>query len=755
MSSRSRFFALTLTMLLALPAAARTPTNNAAAFKTFGLYSDRTSSGNTSDHLNFAGYPSFLASPPPLLVMRPIPGSPDTMALFNSFAKDATQFMVNATQTESFSTYTVSPPQFATSLGSLLMGVSIYNGSGAFADFGKQLATATVTYVDGDTTIARLNVGTFVRDYFDSGPSTCSGVSQPLYTTRPTDPLTAYIYESGGNYFDAQESLLPKSKRSKRIASIRIESTLLSRICGPPFPFTIYSGSLFSGFSIWPNFTIVNASLQPVVRLSQFTGVAHGGYMFAGQPVGTRRLTNATACQVASMAMTYTYAGFNCTVNALNTYLQQNRGYEPEQVAIVKFVSPTGDAIRFTATGKSKLNVDNTFVVEHGTFSNPLATYRVSVPYQRQPYIPGQATRILTHSATIPSINDPGRIYWNMRHEVADGITSSPQLRSIDLHDSPQLAAQVESLLVRDIPVQLNVPDHFVVAHGWTSSFRPDGSARGTYFIRDPFDDRNYTKLIEGKYHNTFTMARYVVPTGLLQEAGSIVTGGDPPGLSILASGARRVEIIDPLGRHMMRDANTGEGVYDIPGGAIQDISSEHDNGGDVDDPLTGYDLDIPTTVDGHYTVTVYSDDGLSLSANGYNASGIFASEGAVDTTAGAIGNTYDVLYSGSGQSVSVTHTATIGVNSIPRPDGPSLFRVRHSPTTGPVEFVLNGTDVSDDAIEVFDITGRRLDVMQVAGDVGTQVIRWDWRSAGIHPGVYLARLRSRGIEMTRFVILH
>lgn len=164
------------------------------------------------------------------------------MALFNSFAKDAIYFEVNATQTQSFSTYAVSPPQFATSLGSLLMGVNIYNGTGSFADFGKQLAAATVTYVDGDTAIARLNVGTFVRDFFDSGPLTC-GSNHPIYEARPTNARSAYIYESGDAYLDAQESLLPKSKRAKRIASIRIEGTLLDHFCSSFVPH-VYAGGL-------------------------------------------------------------------------------------------------------------------------------------------------------------------------------------------------------------------------------------------------------------------------------------------------------------------------------------------------------------------------------------------------------------------------------------------------------------------------------------------------------------------------------
>lgn len=755
MSKMPLFLALAITALPALPAAARTPTNNAAAFRTFDLYAERTASANTLDHLNFAGYPASIASPPLLLVMRPTPGSSDSVALFNSAAKDAIYFEVNASQTQSFSTYTISPPQFATSLGTLLMGVNIYSGTGAFNDVGKQLATAIVTFVDGDTTIARLYVGANVRDYFDSGPLTCGPSSHPIYATRPTDPRSAYIYETSGNYYDAQESLLPKSKRTKRIASVRIQGTLLDHFCSTFVPH-VYAGSRFAGLSIWPNFTVRNATLQPVVRQSQTTGHEHGGYLFGNTVVGQRRTTDVTACKVASLAMAYTYSGFGCSVDSLNAHLQRTRGYQDDQVAIVTFVSPTGSSIRFAGTGGTTLGVGDRFVVELGKYTNPLATYQVTAQYQAIPFVAGQASRVATHSTTIPSINDPGRVYWNTIPTVTDAYTESPQLRSVNLRDSPQVAAQVESLLVRDIPVQLNVGPsggHWVVANGWTSSFRPDGSARGTYSIKDPFDPRNFTKLIEGQYRNTFVAARYVVPTGLdaFVSVSSVTSG--PPGLSVLASGARRVEVIDPLGRHIMRDAGTGEAVSDIPDAVIEDVASEHDNGGNLDDLPTGYVVDIPTTADGHYTVNVYADNGLSMSASGYGASGVFASDAAVDTTHGATGGTYDILYSGSGQLVVVTDTGTIGVGAVPVV--PSFLRVRRSPTTGPVEFVVSDAGSTEDAIDVFDISGRKMDVVQISVGTGSRAISWDWRLAGCRPGVYLARLRSRPSEMTRFVVLH
>jgi hypothetical protein len=135
------------------------------------------------------------------------------------------------------------------------------------------------------------------------------------------------------------------------------------------------------------------------------------------------------------------------------------------------------------------------------------------------------------------------------------------------------------------------------------------------------------------------------------------------PGLSILASGARRVEVTDPLGRRILRDAGTGEGVYEIPGAAIEDVSSEHDNGGDVDDPLTGYDIEIPNGIDGSHHVHVYADDGLSMNAVGYTSSGIFDYSDAVDTTLGPIERFYRLDFSGGKKSIALILTDSTSID--------------------------------------------------------------------------------------------
>lgn len=49
------------------------------------------------------------------------------------------------------------------------------------------------------------------------------------------------------------------------------------------------------------------------------------------------------------------------------------------------------------------------------------------------------------------------------------------------------------------------------------------------------------------------------------------------------------------------------------------------------------------------------------------------------------------------------------------------------------MEFILAGEGAADGVIDVFDIRGRRVDVVGVHGQTGT----WDWRAAGVRLGVY------------------
>jgi photosystem II stability/assembly factor-like uncharacterized protein len=79
------------------------------------------------------------------------------------------------------------------------------------------------------------------------------------------------------------------------------------------------------------------------------------------------------------------------------------------------------------------------------------------------------------------------------------------------------------------------------------------------------------------------------------------------------------------------------------------------------------------------------------------------------------------------------------------------LLAVRTSPASGPVEFVVADSKTAD-AIEIFDIGGRSVDVLPVAS--GERSLSWQWSQAGCRPGVYLARLRSRSNETVRLVVV-
>lgn len=255
MSARSFWLVVVPVLLVAQPVAAASPTNDQAAFRTFHLYSDRTSSANVIDHTNVMAYPGSLISPA-LLVLRS-PGSSDTVALFSSMPNDGIFFEATTPSPVSHSTYAVNPPDFITSIGTLAMGVNVYNSTGAFADAGKALMRVVATYVDGDTAVATLHVGNHLRALFDSGPLSCGG-SRPLYTLPPSDPLSGVIYQSAGYAFDVQELELPASKRSKRVASIRVEAAILDHFCSVAVPH-IYASSRLSGLSAWPEFEVKNA----------------------------------------------------------------------------------------------------------------------------------------------------------------------------------------------------------------------------------------------------------------------------------------------------------------------------------------------------------------------------------------------------------------------------------------------------------------------------------------------------------------
>lgn len=93
----------------------------------------------------------------------------------------------------------------------------------------------------------------------------------------------------------------------------------------------------------------------------------------------------------------------------------------------------------------------------------------------------------------------------------------------------------------------------------------------------------------------SFTTGCQGVPSPPKAKAPPRVASGDAIGLTFLASGAQRLELVDPQGRRMLRDVQTGEDMIEVPGASIEGLSSKHDVGGTETESFSGFGLDIPS----------------------------------------------------------------------------------------------------------------------------------------------------------------
>lgn len=208
---------------------ARTPTNDASAYRRFDLYADRTAAVNVVDHQNVSVYPAFLDSDA-LLIVR---SAGDTVGLFDSEPYDGINLKAEDATPVSYVEYSVTPRQYASSIGLLVMAYNVFNGPGEFDDLGKRLLTVLVTYEDGDTTLRAVRVGYHVRDWA-SGIVYCPWPFEyQFYIVPPSDPLAGVVWSDDVNgwYFDILELRLPGEKRGKKAATIRLSAEIQDHYC--------------------------------------------------------------------------------------------------------------------------------------------------------------------------------------------------------------------------------------------------------------------------------------------------------------------------------------------------------------------------------------------------------------------------------------------------------------------------------------------------------------------------------------------
>ena len=152
----------------------------------------------------------------------------------------------------------------------------------------------------------------------------------------------------------------------------------------------------------------------------------------------------------------------------------------------------------------------------------------------------------------------------------------------------------------------------------------------------------------------------------------------------------------------------------------------------------------------------VNSDGDMAVSVAAFDTSGVLVAAAAMDTSATAGGNSYEVAYSAGTPAVSISWLGAVSVDdSHGLRLGPGLA-VWGTPTSGPVRFKIQAADDGRaDHLEIFDLSGRRVADVEIGpGSSSASVVTWEWRNAGCGPGIYFARLQARPQRIVRFVVL-
>jgi hypothetical protein len=172
----------------------------------------------------------------------------------------------------------------------------------------------------------------------------------------------------------------------------------------------------------------------------------------------------------------------------------------------------------------------------------------------------------------------------------------------------------------------------------------------------------------------------------------------------------------------------------------------------DLDAAPIDYQIYIPGAIDGQYIVRATTEGGMGVSVAACDSTGVLSVAAAIDTSATPVIGSYAVSYASTTGTVSINPLGTTAVEDLPASKG--TLRVLRNPTIGAVHFWIAAGAPTSDALEIYDLTGRRVGLVEVGASPHAETtVSWDWRRAGCGAGVYLARLRSTG-SVVRFALL-
>ncbi|MCC6348767.1 MAG: T9SS type A sorting domain-containing protein [Candidatus Eisenbacteria bacterium] len=767
MTTRVQAKSVVLVVLLAIASDARLavgqaqPSNDAAAFKTFSLYADRSGAAGTTDHVNL--YPVSL-SDTAYLVLHTVGSVTDTVALLNLQPNDATGMEVNGATPASYAEFAVIPPRLTTSVAVSVNAYLVFAGFDQFYDFLKPLTTVTVTYEDNSTWAATLNVEQHVRNFVQSNVNCGSTVIFPA-TSLPYDPLVVQLYASGGYYLDMQELRLPRVP--KKVSKIRVEAISLDHFCSTFVPH-IYAGCRLYAVSLWPRFDLqsrTGAGIVPQYQSGQsYSGDDYGGYKdpVTGAIVGSYHTVGGYGCFLADLATALTYVGTPISVPALNAAMQMDQGFEPE--AVCKIVAVSGQAVGDTVTispppGLPSLAISNwsDFVVNRTSenYSGALATFTV---------VDSAHALILTHPDLGLPIA-PGQQGWVYRGVNVDKVarlataTSTTKLGFDYFGPSHSPAQAVESAMIDSLPSLLFVGEsktnpHWVLSAGWRPAFVSAHAARGTYGIANPIDLTGLSSLF-ASYANRFVGAWVgrLLP-GSEPQAGPFAATGvqtEPATVTLWQTGNAHLQFTGSGGEVLTYDSVTDDYSTNIPGAIAVRQAQPGNSTAPASDNVPADLIVLPVSGPTTYALTATASAAGAMALSATYRDGLGSARGvAVSATLsnggrGYFGMTVDPA---APNPVALTLNSTVGVLEEATPSSLRM-RIAPNPSAGSSRIAFNLPFGGKSRIDIYDVSGRRVRTLTDGVlAAGSYVEVWDGRGdvgTLMRAGLYFVRLQAAG----------
>ena len=672
-------------------------------------------------------------------------------------------------------TFTFPPNTFANRVGAIVTANNWTDPS----ETGYPVLTASFAFADGRTwgsgTLYDVSSGegypfllrSRVRDWSDQVV-----LGQPDFVAQPLNPAVFTLCAQASNggagnvYSDVQTFFLPDTLRGAALHTV----TFASHTTAFDSTHITSATGLVTGCAVWPDFQIVNRHALNLGLQMQtdptYNTRAYGGYVLRDTLFGTSKTINAHGCMLSCMAMVNTFFGDSVTVPALNDYLVRNRGYQRVDAAVIDSAlgQGVGATVQWHALGNRKIRSGDSLLVELSP-RDPVVTIRATsatagtIARRHRSGVIARGTRAAAYGLIDPAVASSGFATdkghpWSL----------------VPLGNSPGTPLLVETSLVDSLPVLLNEPGHYILAHGWRPSFAGT-SATGTYLIRDP-GHTGVTRLnqiftsggLPNSYGNTYSLARRCKPAAgehfLTQAiAGSNAQMNAATGtanLTFVLQGGGRLSIVDPSGQLVYYNETQGytgtvagaDGWPDFGGGLDEDPSYA--------DPGVEF-VSISGAIEGDYRVMVSNapDSSVVLGVCALDGSGFGGEDAALYSVqhSGGAGFVAHVVGGGS-PSVQIDTLGTVDVQPGLGRSGTSLW-LSPNPSRGQVlmgmELEVGGRVV----VEVYDLGGRRV-ATPVAGlfGPGHHEVAWNGTSLrAAHAGVFFVRMKAPGTTMTRRVV--